>query len=109
MKKLLLSVLCVVLMSCDSEKTTAKLELNSMQCLMCSYGIEKTILEMRGVKKANIDLRSKSGSVIFNAGVIDLSKIEDRIVSMGYSVNGKKANPEAYDRLEPCCKKPKEN
>ena len=92
MKKLLLSVLCVVLMSCDSEKTTAKLELNSMQCLMCSYGIEKSILEMRGVKKANIDLRSKSGSVIFNAGVIDLSKIEDRIVSMGYSVNGRKAN-----------------
>ena len=88
MKKLLLSVLCIVLMSCDSDKTTAKLELNSMQCLMCSYGIEKTILEMRGVKKANIDLRSKSGSVIFNAGVIDLSKIEDRIVSMGYSVNG---------------------
>ena len=73
MKKLLLSVLCIVLMSCDSDKTTAKLELNSMQCLMCSYGIEKTILEMRGVKKANIDLRSKSGSVIFNAGVIDLS------------------------------------
>ena len=64
---------------------------------------------MRGVKKANIDLRSKSGSVIFNAGVIDLSKIEDRIVSMGYSVNGRKANPEAYDRLELCCKKPKEN
>ena len=85
MKKLLLSVLCIVLMSCDSDKTTAKLELNSMQCLMCSYGIEKTILEMRGVKKANIDLRSKSGSVIFNAGVIDLSKIEDRIVSVSYT------------------------
>ena len=96
-------------LGCGSDKTTAELELESMQCLMCSYKIEETLLEMKGVKKANVDLKSKSGSVIFNASIIDLSKIEDKIASIGYSVNGKKANSEAYDKLELCCKKPKSN
>ena len=109
MKRLLFSFFSLVFLSCGSDKTTAELELESMQCLMCSYKIEETLLEMKGVKKANVDLKSKSGSVIFNASIIDLSKIEDKIVSIGYSVNGKKANSEAYNKLELCCKKPKSN
>ena len=60
-------------------------------------------------QKVTVDLKNKSGQVIYNASVIDLSSIENKISSIGYSVNDKSANQEAYEKLEICCKKPKEN
>ena len=39
----------------------------------------------------------------------DLSTIENRITSIGYNVNNKLADIKAYEKLELCCKKPKEN
>ena len=35
-----------------------------------------------------------------------MSTIEDVITELGYDVNGKKADPIAYQNLELCCKKP---
>tara|TARA_B100001250_G_scaffold291202_1_gene252925 strand:+ start:119 stop:349 length:231 start_codon:yes stop_codon:yes gene_type:complete len=76
---------------------------------MCSVNVEKSLLELKGVKKVTVDLKNKSGQVIYNASVIDLNSIENKISSIGYSVNDKLANQEAYEKLEICCKKPKEN
>jgi copper chaperone CopZ len=76
---------------------------------MCSVNVEKSLLELKGVKKITVDLKNKSGQVIYNASVIDLNSIENKISSIGYSVNDKLANQEAYEKLEICCKKPKEN
>ncbi len=109
MKKLIISLLSVVCISCSYDKRTADLALESMQCLMCSVNVEKSLLELKGVKKVTVDLKNKSGQVIYNASVIDLNSIENKISSIGYSVNDKLANQEAYEKLEICCKKPKEN
>ena len=56
-----------------------------------------------------VDLKNKSGLVVYNANVIDLSAIEQKITSIGYNVNGKPANKIAYEKLEICCKKPEDN
>ena len=56
---------------------------------MCSYSIEENLRELRGVKKVQVDLKNKSGKVIFNASIVDLSTIENRITSIGYNVNNK--------------------
>ena len=109
MKKLIISLLCVVCISCSYDKRTADLVLESMQCLMCSVNVEKSLLELKGVKKVTVDLKNKSGQVIYNASVIDLNSIENKISSIGYSVNDKLANQEAYEKLEIRCKNPNEN
>ena len=109
MKKLIISLLSVLCISCSYDKRTTDLVLDSMQCLMCAVNVEKSLLNLNGVKKVTVDLKNKSGQVIYNASVIDLSSIENKISSIGYSVNDKLANQEAYEKLEICCKKPKEN
>ena len=109
MKKIIASLVCLIFISCSSDKTTAELKLDSIQCLMCSYSIEENLRELRGVKKVQVDLKNKSGRVVFNANIIDLSTIENKITSIGYNVNNKLADIRAYEKLELCCKKPKEN
>ena len=74
---------------------------------MCSYSIEENLRELRGVKKVQVDLKNKSGKVIFNASIVDLSTIENRITSIGYNVNNKLADIKAYENLELFCKKTK--
>jgi copper chaperone CopZ len=76
---------------------------------MCSVNVEESLLSLKGVKKIQVDLKNKSGNVVYNANVVDLALIEEKITSIGYNVNGKLANKNAYDKLELCCKKPKDN
>ena len=109
MKNIIFSMSLIFLASCSADKRTADLVLDSLQCLMCSVNVEESLLSLRGVKKIQVDLKNKSGKVVYNANVVDLLSIEKKIVSIGYNVNDKFADKEAYDKLELCCKKPKDN
>ena len=97
-----------LLISCSSDKTTVELKLDTLQCLMCSINVEEAIVDLDGVKKIEVDLKSKSGKVTYKASLIDLNTIEKAITSIGYNVNGKVADPVAYQKLELCCKKPED-
>ena len=44
----------------------------------------------------------------FEKGKTDLEKIETVITEAGYDANDKKAVPDAYNRLDDCCKLPKD-
>ena len=109
MKKIIFSVIALFAISCSADKKSANLVLDSLQCLMCSVNVEESLLSLRGVKNIKVDLKNKSGKVVYNANVVDLKAIEERITSIGYSVNGKSADKNAYEKLEICCKKPKDN
>ena len=109
MKNIIFSMSLIFLASCSADKRTADLVLDSLQCLMCSVNVEESLLSLKGVKKIQVDLKNKSGKVVYNANVVDLLSIEKKIVSIGYNVNDKFADKEAYDKLELCCKKPEDN
>ena len=109
MKKTIFSVIALFTISRSADKKSANLVLDSLQCLMCSVNVEESLLSLRGVKNIKVDLKNKSGKVVYNANVVDLKAIEERITSIGYSVNGKLADKNAYEKLEICCKKPKDN
>ena len=109
MKKIIFIVTLFFVASCSADKRTADLALDSLQCLMCSVNVEESLLSLKGVKKIQVDLKNKSGKVVYNANVVDLASIEQKIVSIGYNVNGKFADKKAYDKLELCCKKPEDN
>jgi copper chaperone CopZ len=69
-------------------------------------GVEEAVADLEGVKKVEIDLKAKTGKVTYKASLIDFPAIEKAITSIGYSVNDKKADPDAYANLELCCKMP---
>lgn len=107
--KTLINILTIsFLISCSNNNQTAELKLDTMQCLMCSMKVEEAVANLDGVKKVEIDLKSKSGKVTYKASLIDMASIEKAIQSIGYNVNGKAADPEPYEKLELCCKIPED-
>jgi copper chaperone CopZ len=106
MKSIISIIAISFLISCNSDTKTAELKLDSMQCMMCSMGVEEAVADLEGVKKVEIDLKAKTGKVTYKASLIDFPAIEKAITSIGYSVNDKKADPDAYANLELCCKMP---
>ena len=107
--KTLINILAIsFLISCSNNNQTAELKLDTMQCLMCSMKVEEAVANLDGAKNVEIDLKSKSGKVTYKASLIDMASIEKAIQSIGYNVNGKVAASEAYEKLELCCKIPKE-
>ena len=107
--KIIIRILAAsLLMSCSSDTKTAELKLESMQCMMCSINVEDAVADLEGVKKVEVDLKGKKGKVTYKASLIDMLAIEKAITSIGYSVNDKKADPEAYSKLEICCKAPED-
>ena len=97
-----------LLISCSGDTKTAELKLESMQCLMCSINVEEAVAALDGVKKVEVDLKGKSGKVTYKASLIEMPIIEKAITTIGYSVIDKKADPEAYGKLEICCKAPED-
>tara|TARA_Y100001970_G_scaffold79919_1_gene101570 strand:+ start:205 stop:426 length:222 start_codon:yes stop_codon:yes gene_type:complete len=71
--------------------------------------VEEAVAELNGIKNIEVDLKAQSGKVVYRASLINLSDIENAITSIGYDVNGKKADENAYDELELCCRIPNTN
>jgi hypothetical protein len=46
--------------------------------------------------------------VNFDKSVTNLGKIENAITAVGYDANSKKADPDAYSKLDDCCKLPQD-
>lgn len=84
------------------EKVSIKVE--SAQCGMCASTIEDALNSVDGVRKAEVDLDSKEARVEFLAAKADLGRLEIAITKAGYDANEKKADPEAYEKLDACCK-----
>ncbi len=70
--------------------------------------IEKALKSLDGVKSAQVDLKRKVVAVEFMTSKLDLGKIETAITKAGYAANDKKADPEAYEKLDECCKLPED-
>ena len=96
MRKIFISFLLFFIISCSSDSSTAKLELKTIQCLMCSAKIEESVAKIDGVKNVSVNLKGQSGKVVYKASLVDMTMIEDVITELGYDVNGKKADPRSF-------------
>ena len=101
-------ILFIVLIGCSDQRDnkTVKISLNTIQCGMCSNKIADGLNKLEGIKKVDVDLKKKLGTVMYNASVIDLSAIENSIASIGYDANNTPADPKVYEKLDLCCKVP---
>ena len=80
----------------------------SAQCDVCKENITKALKKVSGIKSFNVDIDKKIVHVNFNKDLTDLSKIEKAITLAGYDANNRKADKDAYLKLDDCCKKPED-
>ena len=83
---------------------SAVIKVESIQCGMCVRTVEKALKKIEGVKTAKVNLDAKTATVTYLASKTNLGKLEETISMAGYSANDRKADPEAYEKLDDCCK-----
>jgi copper chaperone CopZ len=84
----------------------AEVQLPTIQCNTCRKNITRAMKKVDGVTDFNIDVDAKVMNVSFDKTKADLSKIENAITAAGYDANDKKADHDAYEKLDECCKVP---
>lgn len=89
-------------------KEHAMIELPSMQCNTCKRNIETAVKEVSGVIDVKVDKDKKVAHIHYDKNKTDVSKIENAITAAGYDANDKKKDMKAYDKLDDCCKIPKD-
>ena len=113
MKKIILLLTALFIVSCSNKKQaedplkqiqTASINLPSMVCTTCKKNITKAIYAVEGVKDVDVDVKRKIAEVKFVPLQTNIETIERAITETGYDANNKKRNPDAYEKLDACCK-----
>jgi mercuric ion binding protein len=90
-----------------AEGFAAKVKTNikaSIVCGTCKGIIERGLKGKKGIISVKADVTSKKVKIMYEDTQVSLAEIEQMIVDLGYSANGKPANPEAFKKLPHCCK-----
>jgi copper chaperone CopZ len=85
-----------------TEKVTIK---SSVVCNSCKDNITRALAWEKGVKNVEVDLKNKTITVTYNPKKTSPDKIRQAISKAGYDADEVKADPEAYKKLDECCKK----
>jgi len=79
-------------------KTTAR-------CGECKENIEKALMMEKGVRFAELDVKTANAKVVYNTKKTTPETLRKAISDVGYDADEIAANPEAVERLKPCCKR----
>jgi len=87
----------------QNTKTVSEFKVEG-NCEMCEVRIEKAAKAVKGVSKANWDLKTKIIKVTFDSSKTSLDAIHQAISNMGYKTDKVAATKQGYDALPFCCK-----
>ena len=87
---------------------TAKISTLTVQCEMCKNKIETYLKRYDGVQMINVNVKKKETTVKYITDRIDEEGIKTAIANAGYDAGDVTANPDSYNRLPKCCKKPED-
>ena len=93
----------IISTSLIAQKTKTETFKVSGECGMCEKKIEKAA-KTAGASYADWNKDTKIITVKYNSITSNLAKIQKSIADAGYDNAGVKATPEAYDKLDDCCK-----
>lgn len=79
-------------------KTTAR-------CGMCKENIEKALMREKGVRFAELDVKTAVATVVYNSKKTTPETLRKAISDVGYDADEIAANPVAVEQLQPCCKR----
>jgi copper chaperone CopZ len=109
LKSLIISIGLVFLFtngSCSQDKKTIELKIKtSAVCGQCKDRIEKGMAYEKGIKDINLDVDTKIATVRYNPLKTTPAVIRMAISKLGYDADTIPADPIAYGKLPPCCKK----
>ena len=71
---------------------TAQLALRGMTCEHCVMTVEKALHDVKGVRRATVDLATQSAVVEFDASASDRAALERAVTAAGYEVGPRKAS-----------------
>ena len=105
-KTVLLSLLIILSISFSTLAQNVKTEEFKVfgNCGMCENRIEKAVLDLDGVSKAEWDKETKMTEVSFDESKVKLEDIHKAIAKVGHDTEKEKASDEVYNSLAGCCK-----
>jgi copper chaperone CopZ len=74
-------------------------------CGMCKKTIERNLYLEKGVKSAELDLKTKEVTINYLAKKTDVYKLKKSISMSGYDADEVVADQKAHDKLPGCCQK----
>lgn len=86
---------------------TIKTSINCDHCKVCETCgdlFNKKLLKEKGVQMVLLDEEAMTIQVTYNTKKTDLLTIKKAITNLGYDADDVKASPEAYEKLDGCCK-----
>jgi hypothetical protein len=75
------------------------------QCETCGQLFDEKMFKINGLKMYELDEKAMTFTVYYNAKKTNLDEIRKAISMLGYDADDIKANAEAYEKLDDCCKK----
>lgn len=76
-----------------------------MKCDDCGYNIDTSVRKVKGIKKVEIDPEKNTVEVTYRTDKTTPEEIRVALSKAGYNADDVKADPEAYAKLDGCCKK----
>jgi periplasmic mercuric ion binding protein len=106
MKKLLIILLLLSPAFTKAQNTEIIIQTTAV-CSMCKEAVETALMDEKGVKFAELDPKTKKVKVVYNAAKTTPDQLRKAISLAGYDADEVPADPEAFNRLQPCCTKAK--
>ena len=75
------------------------------ECPDCGKNIFLSVKKNKGIKDVVVDDKNHTIAVTYNSKKVTLGEIENAITSAGFKANDNEPDPEAYGKLDGCCKK----
>ena len=75
------------------------------ECGSCGGKIEKDLGFEKGIRLVELDEKAMTIKVTFNPKKTNVETIRKTISNFGFDADDVKADPDAYERLDECCKK----
>ncbi|MEN6328786.1 MAG: heavy metal translocating P-type ATPase [Methanobacteriaceae archaeon] len=67
-------------------KKKAEIKISGMHCASCALNIEKSLQDVEGVEKAQVNFGTEKATVEYDPEQIELGKLEERVQDAGYGV-----------------------
>ncbi len=106
---IVLSSLTALVFSCgekNTEKSGKQTEFYVRgNCGMCEERIEKAVLDIDGIKKADWDVKTKNLTVTYDSTKVNELKIQQTVANTGHETKTVPSPQATHDALPECCKK----
>jgi copper chaperone CopZ len=86
----------------------ATIKTPTVQCEECKQRLENYVSREEGVQKVVADWRKKITKVTYVVERTNYENVKTAIANAGFDADDVTANPESYQKLPRCCKKPED-